>query len=152
MDRNWALCEVQLAYDEVDRLFSSVFETRSRMIDHGPTYRRKASRGFEGRAGSCWAYRWPFATNYDWQCFLKLANDTRAAINTWGLRNRVAWIEKPHSMHGARHTAGVGCIPEQSRWKRPHEVFGSPWAGSAVWREWNHRYWEESKTSKRGQC
>jgi hypothetical protein len=28
----------------------------------------------------------------------------------------------------------------------------SPWAWSAIWREWKHRHWEDSKTSKRGQC
>jgi len=27
MDRNWALCEVQLAFDEVDRLFGSHFKS-----------------------------------------------------------------------------------------------------------------------------
>jgi len=27
MDRNWALCEVQLAFDEVDRLFCTRFES-----------------------------------------------------------------------------------------------------------------------------
>jgi len=27
MDRNWALCEVQLAFDEVDRLFYSRFQS-----------------------------------------------------------------------------------------------------------------------------
>jgi len=29
----------------------------------------------------------------------------RAAINTWGLSNRVRCFEEPHTLHGARHTA-----------------------------------------------
>jgi len=64
----------------------------------------------------------------------------------------LACIEKPYTMHGARHTAGFRCIHEQSRCQRPHEILGSPWARSAICREWNQRHWEESKTSKRGQC
>jgi len=62
----------------------------------------------------------------------------------------VACIEEPHTVHGARHTAGFRCINKQSRCKRPHEVFRSPWAGSAIWREWKHRHQNESKTSKQG--
>jgi len=50
MDRNWALHEVQLAFDEVDRLFCFCFESKSSMIGQGPTYWSKASRTFEGRA------------------------------------------------------------------------------------------------------
>jgi len=75
----------------------------------------------------------------------------RAVINTWGLWNPVACIEAPHTMHGARHTAGFRCIHEQSQCKRPHQVLGSPWVQSAIWREGMHRFWEESKTSKTGQ-
>jgi hypothetical protein len=52
LDRNWALREVQLAFDEVDRLLCSCFESYLRMIGQGPTYWSKASRTFEGRAGS----------------------------------------------------------------------------------------------------
>ena len=29
---------------------------------------------------------------------------------------------------------------------------GTPWARSAIWREWMHWDWEESQISKRGQC
>jgi len=54
-------------------------------------------------------------------------------------------------MHGACHSACVWCFHVQSRWKRPHQVLGSPWARSAIWREWKHRPWEESKTVKVGQ-
>jgi len=50
MDRNSALREVQLAFDEVDRLFCSCFESQLKMIGQGPTYWSKASRTFEGRA------------------------------------------------------------------------------------------------------
>jgi len=66
LDRNWALGEVQLAFDEVDRLFCSHFESYLRMIGQGPTYWSKASRSFEGRAGSFWAYWRPFAWYYNW--------------------------------------------------------------------------------------
>jgi hypothetical protein len=50
MDQNWALREVQLAFDEVDRLFGSCFESYLQMIGQGPTYWSKVSRTFEGRA------------------------------------------------------------------------------------------------------
>jgi len=66
MDRYWALREVQLASDEVDRLFLSSFESNLRMIGQGPTYGCKASRTFEGRAWACWAYWRPFAWYYNW--------------------------------------------------------------------------------------
>jgi hypothetical protein len=38
MDRNWAVREVQLACDEVDRLFYSRVESYLRIIGQGPTY------------------------------------------------------------------------------------------------------------------
>jgi len=57
MERNWALREVQLAFDEVDRLFYSRFESYLRMIGQGPTYWSKASRTLEGHAWSFWAYQ-----------------------------------------------------------------------------------------------
>jgi len=50
MDRNWALREVHLAFDEVDPLIYSRFESQLRMIGQGPTYWSKASRTFVGRA------------------------------------------------------------------------------------------------------
>jgi len=50
MDRSWALLEVQLAVDEVDRLFGSRFDSELMMIGQGPSYCRKVSRTFEGRA------------------------------------------------------------------------------------------------------
>jgi len=65
MDRTWALREVQFAFDEVDRLFYSHFESKLRMIGQGPTYWSKASRTFEGRTWSFWAYWQPFAWYYN---------------------------------------------------------------------------------------
>jgi hypothetical protein len=47
IDRNWALGEVQLAFDEVNLLFFSCFETLFRMLGQGPTYWSKASCTFE---------------------------------------------------------------------------------------------------------
>ena len=83
---------------------------------------------------------------------LELLDDSRAAINPWGLLNQVPCIEEPHTMVGASHTAGFRCIHEQSLCRRPHQVMGSPWAWSVIWREWKHRHWEEPKTANRGQC
>jgi len=37
MDRNWALDEVQLAFDDVDCLFGSRFKSQLKMIGQGPT-------------------------------------------------------------------------------------------------------------------
>jgi len=50
MHRNWALREVQLAFDEVDCLFGSRFESSLMMIGQGPTYWSKVSHSFEGHA------------------------------------------------------------------------------------------------------
>ena len=50
MDRNWALHEVQHAFNEFDRLCCSGFESKLKMTGQGPTYRNKASHRFEGRA------------------------------------------------------------------------------------------------------
>jgi len=50
MDRNWALREVQLPFDEVNCLFCSRLESQLRMTGQGPTYWSKASRTFEGGA------------------------------------------------------------------------------------------------------
>jgi hypothetical protein len=50
MDRNWELGEVQLAGNEVDRLFSSRFESYLKIIGQGPTYWSGVSHTFEGRA------------------------------------------------------------------------------------------------------
>ena len=53
-------------------------------------------------------------------------------------------------MQGARHTAGFRGIDEQSQCNWPHQALGSPWAQSAIWREWKHRHREGSQTSKEG--
>ena len=65
VDRNRALREVQLAFDDVDHLFFPRFVTGERMIPHGPTYGSKASGAFEGYAGLFWAHQRPFARCYD---------------------------------------------------------------------------------------
>jgi len=57
----------------------------------------------------------------------------RSAIKTWGLWKRVACLQKPHTMHSARHTAGFRCIHEQPRCKRPHEELGSPHQQNVIW-------------------
>jgi len=66
MDQNRALREVQLAFDEVDRLFFSSFESWIRMIGKGPIYWSKAGRTFEEGASLFWAYQQPVAWKYDW--------------------------------------------------------------------------------------
>jgi hypothetical protein len=50
MDQNWALREVQLDFDQVDRLFYSSFVSELRMIGEGPTNRSKDNCTFGGRA------------------------------------------------------------------------------------------------------
>jgi len=152
MVQNCAFCEVYLVFNEVDHIFFSGFDGWLRMKLCQPTYCSKASRTFQGRAWSCLTHWQPFAWYYDRQCFIKLLDDMRAAINTWALWNRVVCIEIPHTMHSAHHKTGFSCILEQARCKRPHQVLGSPWGWSAIWREWKHRHWEESKTLKWGQC
>jgi len=148
MDQNWALGEVQLAFDEVYQLFCSAFESELRMIGQRHTHCRKACRTFERCAWSCWTCPRPLAWDYDRQWFLEWLEDMRTAINTSVLRNRVACIEEPHIMYGAHHTAGFRCIHEQSGWNGLRQVLGSPWAQSAIWREWKHRHWNQSKTAK----
>jgi hypothetical protein len=152
MDRNWALREVQLAFDEVDSVIFSYFESSSRITGQGSAYGSTSSQTFERSPWSFRTYWRPFTWNYNRQRFLKLLDDSRTTNHTGGLRNRVARIEKPYTMHGTRHLVVFGHIQEQSGCKRLHQVLGSPWARSAVWREWKHRHWEESKTSNRGKC
>jgi len=53
-------------------------------------------------------------------------------------------------MHGACHTAGFRCIHGKSWRNRIQQVMRSPCARSAIWREWQHRHWEESKTWNEG--
>jgi len=48
MDKNWALRDVQLAFDGIDRLFFLHFGSYFGMIGQGPTYWSKVSRTFEG--------------------------------------------------------------------------------------------------------
>jgi len=48
MDRNWALREVQLVFDEVDSPFFSYFESSLRITCQGSTSRSTASGKFEG--------------------------------------------------------------------------------------------------------
>jgi len=55
MNRNWALCEVQFAINEVNRQFFPRFECDLQMIGQRPTYLSKASHTLEGRAWSFWA-------------------------------------------------------------------------------------------------
>jgi len=65
MDRNWALSDVQHAFDVVDRLLFSPFESELRLIGQGPTYWGMASHTFEGRTWLFSAYLRPFAWYYD---------------------------------------------------------------------------------------
>jgi len=152
MDRNWALWDVQLAFDEVDSPFFSYFESSLRIAGQGSTYWSMATKTFEGTSWSFWDDSWLFTWNYNWSLFIKLLDDSQITNYPSGCQNRVAPIEKPHTVHGARHAACSGCLDEHSGSRRPHQVLGSPWARSAIWREWKHRHWENSKTSKRGQC
>jgi len=152
MDRKWALQEVQLAFDEVDSPIFSYFESSLRITGQGSAYGSTSSRTFERSSWSFWTDWRLFTWNYNRQRFLKLLDDSRTTHYPWGPRNLVGHIEKPYTMHGARHSAVFGRIHEHSGCKRPHQVLGSPWARSAIWREWKHRHWEESKTSKRGKC
>ena len=152
MDRNEGVREVQLAFDEVNSPFFSYFESAIRITGLGSTYWSTDSRIFDVSSWSFWAHWRPFTRYNNRERFFKLLNDSRITIYPWGLRNRVARIEKPHTMHGACHSAWFGSIHEQSWCKRPHQVLGSPWVQLPIWRESKHRHWEEPKTSKRGQC
>jgi len=48
----WALREVELAFDEIDRLFFSGFESYLTMTGPAPTHCSRASFIFEAYAGS----------------------------------------------------------------------------------------------------
>jgi len=50
VNRNQPLCEVQVAFGEVDCQCFSAFESSLRMISQGPAYWSKTSRTFEGFA------------------------------------------------------------------------------------------------------
>jgi len=64
-DRNWELHEIQLAFYEVDPSFISTIESELWMISLGQSYWSKASRTFERRAWTFWAYWWPISWHYD---------------------------------------------------------------------------------------
>jgi len=66
MDRNWAMREVQIAFDEVNSLFFFYFNSSFRIIGQGSTYWSKASHALEGSSRSFWAYWWPLAWNKNW--------------------------------------------------------------------------------------
>jgi len=66
MDPIWALHEVPLAFDVVDRLLYSRIESSLSMICQRRTYWSKTSGTLGGPAWSFWAYWRPFAWNYNW--------------------------------------------------------------------------------------
>ena len=144
--------KVQLAFDEVESPFFSCFEKSFSITGHVSTYWSMASQTIEKSSWLFWPDRRQFTQNVNQYWFLKLHEDSRIPNHNSDLRNQVARIAIPHTTHGANHSAWFGGIHEQSGCKRPHPVLGCPWARSAIWREWKHRHWEESKTSKRGQC
>jgi hypothetical protein len=47
MDRNWALRELQLAFNEVDCPFFSYFESKNRTTGQGSAYRTTSTQTFE---------------------------------------------------------------------------------------------------------
>ena len=102
------------------------------MIGQLSTYWSRVSCAFDGSSWSSWAYWQPFTWNYHSKRFLKLHKNWGITITSWDLQNRVACIEKPHTMHGACNSVCVRCIYEQSGYKRPHQVLGSPWGRSAI--------------------
>jgi hypothetical protein len=48
MDQNWALRELQLAFDEVDCPFFSYFKSKKRTTGQGTAYRTTSTQTFEG--------------------------------------------------------------------------------------------------------
>jgi len=52
MDRNWAMWEVQLTFDEVNSLYFFYCNSSFRIIGQGSTYWSKASHTFEGSSRS----------------------------------------------------------------------------------------------------
>ena len=65
MDWNWALREVELAFNEFDSSFFSYFEISSRITCQGSTNGCMASRTFEGSSGLFWAGWWLLIWNYN---------------------------------------------------------------------------------------
>jgi len=150
MDRNWALREVYLAFNKVDYLLFSYFKSTLRIIGQQLTYWSNGIHTFEESSRSFWAYQWPFTWYSDCQSFLNFLDDSVCTISPWDLRNGVACNEEPHTMHGAHHSACFGCVHEQFRCKRPHQVLGIPWVWSAMYRECMHSLWESRKLRKKG--
>jgi len=117
MHRNWTCWEVQLALDKVDNLFFSYIECYLRLSGHGPTYWSKTSDTVEGGASSFLAYWRQLTHHYDRQCCFNLVQHSGTALNPWSIRNYVSCNEKPHTVHGAQHSAWVRSIHEQSQVK-----------------------------------
>ena len=70
MVRNWALREVQLAFDEVDNLLFAWLESQLRMIGQGSTCWGKAIHTFGGSTWSFWAY---------WQLLFGITTDNTSS-------------------------------------------------------------------------
>jgi hypothetical protein len=83
MDRNWALREVQLAFDEVDIPIFSYFARSLSFTGQGSAYRSTSSRTFEKSSWSFQTDWWPFTWNYNRQRFLKLHDDSWTSNYPW---------------------------------------------------------------------
>jgi len=66
MDRNWAMREVQLSFDEVNSLFFFQFNSSFKIIGQGSTYWSKASHTSKRSSRSFWAYWRQRAWNDSW--------------------------------------------------------------------------------------
>jgi len=81
MDQNSAVQAVQLAVDEVDDPYFTLFESWFWMIGQVSTNWSKFSSTSEWRSWSFWAYWQPFTWNYNWSHFLTWFDDWGTAIN-----------------------------------------------------------------------
>jgi hypothetical protein len=59
IDQNWALGEIQLAFDKIDCQFFSTLARWLRFTWQGPTCWNNVSHTLEECAWSFWAYQWP---------------------------------------------------------------------------------------------
>jgi len=108
--QNAALRQEHHDFHWVDYQFIPTFEIRVWKIARQPMNCSSASRTIGGDPRLFCNYRWPFAWYCDSYSCPNLLHNNRAAIDTCGLRNRVACTEEPLTMQGARHTADCQCI------------------------------------------
>jgi len=124
MNWNWALRDVQLAFDVVDCLFFSFIKSQLRMIGPGPTYWRNATGAFEGHWWSFCAYWQPFVgimtdnASSNYSISRELQSTLQAAGIVWpALRNHIPCMAHIIQLTLGASMSCLGVTGRSKSWK-----------------------------------